>query len=496
MKKVFFTIAAVAASAVGYAGGIATNTNQHAAYQRNFAREASTEADAAYSNPAGLGFMEDGFYISFSAQTAFQERNIESSYPGFGKEPKKFEGKAVAPFVPSLQAVYKKKDWALSLNVAVSGGGGKATYDNGLPSFESQVSNIPLKLSAVAAQSPAMSMVASDKYSVECSMEGAQYIVGTTLGFSYKFTDFFSASAGARVSYALNRYEGYIRDIKINPQAAGGQMVAAPAFFSQMAETLNEQAAQAETAAKQYKDAGDETMSATYAAAAAQARGAAAEMENSAKAAGDKEVECKQTGVGVAPILGVDFKFWRLNVASRYEFATKIELENETEVDGTGMFPDGKKSRSDVPALWALGVNYNFVDNWTLCLGYRYYFDKDAELSNGAQDRIDHGTKEYAAAVEWNICKSFLVSASYLRTQYSLSDGYLTDLNFNQSNNNFGLGLRYTLNDHLNFDLAGFFTDYEDRTKKVEDYAGLGIGGSDTYSRSNFAFALGVNYKF
>jgi hypothetical protein len=130
-----------------------------------------------------------------------------------------------------------------------------------------------------------------------------------------------------------------------------------------------------------------------------------------------------------------------------------------------------------------------------LCLGYRYYFDKDAELSNGAQDRIDHGTKEYAAAVEWNICK-FLVSASYLRTQYSLSDGYLTDLNFNQSNNNFGLGLRYTLNDHLNFDLAGFFTDYEDRTKKVDDYAGLGIGGSDTYSRSNFAFALGVNCKF
>ncbi|MBO5863581.1 MAG: hypothetical protein J6Q59_04860, partial [Paludibacteraceae bacterium] len=83
----------MAASAVSYAGGIATNTNQHAAYQRNFAREASTEVDAAYSNPAGLGFMEDGFYISFSAQSAFQERNIESSYLGFGNEPKKFEGK-------------------------------------------------------------------------------------------------------------------------------------------------------------------------------------------------------------------------------------------------------------------------------------------------------------------------------------------------------------------------------------------------------------------
>ena len=83
MKKIVTTIAASALASAVYAGGLNTNTNQHAAYQRNFAREATTDIDAAYSNPAGTVFMEDGFHLSFTGQCAFQERNIETEYKPF-----------------------------------------------------------------------------------------------------------------------------------------------------------------------------------------------------------------------------------------------------------------------------------------------------------------------------------------------------------------------------------------------------------------------------
>ena len=55
-------------SSLALASGLNTNTNQSAAYLRNVARYASTEADAPYYNPAGTAFMTDGFHISLNSQ--------------------------------------------------------------------------------------------------------------------------------------------------------------------------------------------------------------------------------------------------------------------------------------------------------------------------------------------------------------------------------------------------------------------------------------------
>lgn len=71
-----------------FAGGLLTNTNQHAAFLRMLSRGATTEIDGALSNPAGLAFLpNDGFHMSLSIQSAFQTRNIDASfltYKGFG----------------------------------------------------------------------------------------------------------------------------------------------------------------------------------------------------------------------------------------------------------------------------------------------------------------------------------------------------------------------------------------------------------------------------
>lgn len=66
-----------------FAGGLLTNTNQHVLFLRMLARDASTDIDAVYSNPAGLAFMEDGFHLSFNGQSAFQTRTITSTFAPF-----------------------------------------------------------------------------------------------------------------------------------------------------------------------------------------------------------------------------------------------------------------------------------------------------------------------------------------------------------------------------------------------------------------------------
>ena len=55
MRKLLFSaMLALATASTVHAGGLMTNTNYHIAFDRMFARAATTEIDAAYSNPAGL----------------------------------------------------------------------------------------------------------------------------------------------------------------------------------------------------------------------------------------------------------------------------------------------------------------------------------------------------------------------------------------------------------------------------------------------------------
>ncbi len=47
-----------------------------------------------------------------------------------------FKGKAFAPVIPSFQYAYNKGRWSLQASFALTGGGGKCTFDDGLGSFE------------------------------------------------------------------------------------------------------------------------------------------------------------------------------------------------------------------------------------------------------------------------------------------------------------------------------------------------------------------------
>lgn len=58
MKKLLLISAAtLIVSNSTFAGGILTNTNQHAAFLRMLSRGATTEIDGALSNPARPGFL-------------------------------------------------------------------------------------------------------------------------------------------------------------------------------------------------------------------------------------------------------------------------------------------------------------------------------------------------------------------------------------------------------------------------------------------------------
>ena len=84
MRKFILTSALVLASAgSAVAGGYLTNTNQSVSFLRNPARLATFSLDGAYSNPAGLAWIGEGWHISFTGQNAAQDRDILSTYDFF-----------------------------------------------------------------------------------------------------------------------------------------------------------------------------------------------------------------------------------------------------------------------------------------------------------------------------------------------------------------------------------------------------------------------------
>lgn len=489
------------------AGGLLTNTNQNITFNRNFAREGAIGIDGVYSNPAGIAFMENGFHLSLNIQNAYQTREITSgiSVPSLQGTPffepfklnggdengsKFYKGKAAVPILPSFQAALVKGNWSFQAGFALHGGGGKATFNDGLASFERQVALVPALLYSKGITTTTPS------YSVNSFMRGQQYDFGLQLGTSYKINQHLSAYVGARFNYIYNRYEGSITDISAN---IAGNDVNLYDHFGTQADTYSQMAFYYKMRASEMTDPAAQ---AQFAAAAAQAQAGADQMNQTKEQFADKHLDCTQRGWGITPIIGIDYKNGRWNIGARYEFTTKFNIENDTKVDDTGMFKDGVNTPNDLPGILAVGAQYEFSKSLRAMVSYHYFFDKDARMDKDKQRYLSGNTKEYLGGVEWDITPAITVSAGGQITHYGLGDGkYLSDLSFVTSSYSLGFGAKFKVSKHASLNVAYFWTDYQHFNKEYDQtIAAAGqtvdVHCTDNFTRTNKVLGVGLDIDF
>ena len=543
MKKILFAVVLVLTTGSVFAGGLLTNTNQSAHFLRNPALDATTEIDGVYANPAGLTFLTDGFHLSLSNQSVFQTRTITSTFAPFaannGGDPTKvFKGEASAPLVPSFQLAYKKDRYVISAGFAITGGGGKAVFGQGLPSFEAPVSMLPLSLIANG--------VNTTTYSVDSYMEGQQYIFGFQLNGSYKINDALSAALGMRLNVANNAYVGHLKNIMINPNQPafgalynGSQPVSATKFFTDAATVLSgwstgatsfvaglqpivsggggavlltngtsaglsvTQIAQiqgllgaAGLTPAQIGAINIQTAQGTLSAAAPVFAGKAAAMTKNAASTADKQLDCTQTGWGITPIISLDYHFEGLNLAAKYEFKSSLNIENKTTTDDTGLYPNGVNTPNDIPALLTLGAEYQVCKKLKVSGGYHHFFDSDAKMANDKQQYINGGINEYLLGSEYSITDALLISAGGQVTRTGVSDNYQSDMSYSLNSYSIGFGGAIKITPQLRLNLSYFFTNYSKWTKESTNYNGTILAGTDVYDRTNKVFGIGLDYKF
>ena len=451
-----------------FAGGLLTNTNQHAAFLRMLSRGATFEIDGALSNPAGLAFLpNDGFHMGLSVQSAFQTRNIDASFytyngiamnngspvmvdgkpvPTKSDNPfnKYYKGKAAVPVIPSVFAAYKKGDWTISGFFAITGGGGKASFDDGLPMFDAAAmagifqGSIPGHLTP-GVQSP---LVTPNMYDINSAMDGKQYIYSLQLGLTYKINDWLSAFAGGRMNYFTGGYKGFL-NAHLKEAYGGGELM-------------------------------------------------------------NLELDCDQTGWGLTPVLGVDAKFGKFNIGAKYEFKTNLNIENKTNnlkypdsaESLVGSYKDGVNTPNDIPSMLSVAVAYEFLPVLRASVEYHFYDDKKAGMAGDKQKYLTKGTNEYLMGIEWDVTKQLSLSCGGQITDYGLSDNFQNDTSFSCDSYTLGVGAKVVLSERANLNVGYMWTTYEDYTKTSKNYSGTGLPGTNVYSRTNKVFGLSIDYRF
>ena len=461
MKKItFFAVLFLLAQMV-FAGGLLTNTNQSAQFIRMMSRNASTGIDAVYFNPAGLIKMEDGWHFAVYNQTIFQTKPVDSQFPLLNDGA--YEGTVNVPFFPTAFAVYKMEKWAFSFGFGPNAGGGSATYDRGLPSFEIPISKLPGLISSMG--------VPTTDYDVKMDFEGSSVFWGIQLGATYSINDAIAVSVGARYLPSVNTYKGSIDSIKVNPTHPqinpNGEMMEATDFFG--------------VAAPQYVGLVQK-----------------------------KIVDTKQTDAGITPFIGLNISpSENLNIALKYEMKTKLELENIPQGDDNyseQLFGEGV--RNDLPAILGIGLGYNAGLIETQ-LSYTMYFNKgvtewgpnvrdmviwkDRDPSQIRTREIDKNGMELGLGLQFNVSDNFAFSLGGLYGDMGIADSYQSDFSYSNPSVTGGAGIEWKLTDVLTLDAGFSNTFYKDQTVSFTD-PDVGIY-KETLGKTTMNFAIGVSYS-
>ena len=484
MKMKIFTkfalalVAAMTITTTVFAGGPMTNSNQSASFLRSIARGTSLDPDAVYNNPAGVVFMDNGFHIGINDQMAKQTRTVTSTFAPFamsnGNATKEYVGEVFSPAIPSVHFAWKHNRWAVMVGMGVNGGGGSLEFADGLASFERQFSVLPGAISQLGQQlgqmNPAMA-VSANRYSMDMYLKGNSMTLAFNAGVAFRITDWLSVAAQLRYSTTSNGYEGYMKNIQINPTMAAmglqGDMMSAAQFFTAAGAALG----QLNPALAQ--------QAAVYAAQTA-----------------DHILDVKQKGTSISPVLALAFHKGKWDASVKYEFKMATELEIESEPISAndpvinGIFPNGAKVKSETPALLTAALSRHF-GSVKVTAEWHNYFDKDAQ--NSFSPCITGNTNEYLLGAEWSISDKWLVSAGVQRTALNMDINKYSDMNFVTSSTSVAAGVKYNFSEKVGLNLGIMPTFYDKETAVGQ---ASGINFTDVYHRTSIAWGIGLDLKF
>lgn len=478
MKRLIIAAIAIAMLAAG-TQLFALNKNQSLDYVRTVNRNATTEVDGTFYNPAGLvklkrdGGNDNGFYFHVSNQTILQKKTIEDSDPTvkqFGQDP--YEGTVAAYLFPDVHLAYKMSDKIVFFgNFMPIGGGGGGKYDDGLPMFEeigfSTAKGIAAK---VVEQYAALGIDTTNAkinitgYSSDMAFEGEEFALGFTLGSAYAINDMFSVAAAYRLTRYYLHYSGHAKNM-----AATVQITDMAAYNSEATDQANVAIGQA----------------------------FAGQNEAAWK---DVELDTEAVGYGHTFILGTNVALqvagrdMNIGVSGEYQLETEREYKTDT-LEGSDAvkevleesYKDGKKEKITEPIEFRFGVSYYVIPD-KLMVEYDMTYNLKSQVDHdGAEDEYQN-MMYTGAAVEYRVIDPLLVSLGYAYDSGDKTDKGRTELSYGGVAHHIGTGLEYTVMEDLDLSVGFLHSIYPEATKENSD------GYDQKLGQTSETIGFGVTY--
>lgn len=426
-----------------WAGDYLTNTNQSIGFLRNPSRDAAIDIDGVYYNPAGVSFLDEGWHFQFNWQSPHQKRDSRSSYGQlFGAN---YLNPGTAEADGSVSRLYKGRVHVPiqpSLYLAYNKNDWAFQFGFGIigGGGTCEFKNGVGSFEALVGQMGMTQMGAGfGGYSLDSYLKGKSYFFGTTLAAARKLNEKLSVSLGLRAIYAWNNYDGYIDNITF--RTTTGNIVNVPNNYV---------------------------------------------------------LDCCQTGLGVAPIIGVDYKVNDyVNLAAKYEFRTPITVKADAKNNDAfnqmagqraafANYLDDAETQMDLPGFLAVGVQVTPIEKLRLNVGYHLYLDRDTRQWSKS---LVKDTNEFTLGAAYDLTDCVEISAGYQKTMYDQSEANYSDLSFNLNSYSFGFGVGVKVTDKVKLNAAYFQTNYKDHTLSTQV-------SNITFHRENRVFGVGVDVNF
>jgi len=212
------------------------------------------------------------------------------------------------------------------------------------------------------------------------------------------------------------------------------------------------------------------------------------------------ELDATKTGSGFAGIISLNARLSdKVNAAIRFETATTMEMETETDRNDWSdltaapfnSFADGYEQRRDLPAILAGGLTYQANEKLNLALSGNYYFVEQADQGedDAYDDEYSNGF-EIGTGMDYQISPRVLGSLSYLYSDLGGGPDTFNDFEYALNAHFITTGMRYAATENL--DLTGATGYLFCEEGEVDE----GLFAGSTYNKSVIYFGVGLEASF
>lgn len=471
-----------------------------AEYVRTQSRNASTEADAVIYNPAGLPFMlNGGIYLTVNSVNSFTRKGdsinmwgslgvnsfnrLITPMPNQYQSSTMYLSTLMVPMPTNLSFIFKRDNWAVFADVSILQGMPGATYTQGASTMD----RLLVAYNTVLASR--FSQELASVYSIS-SMKRQEFHIGATVGGSYAFLEWLSASLAFR--YININANTKITQTPLQVVITGG------------------------VAADQYQS--------------------------------PASIDTDVFGSGMGIILGLDFHpLENLTIGSRVEYYPPMVLNKRTnsfianpviaQSGQLNMFCDSiwplvindrlntggvgnifnmalmdPRTRNDIsnkvkatyPLSLSLGLSYRVIPALKLDTSVDLTFPQARDLDGREQNWNPVGYR-LGQSIEWSVVPWAAISAGYSYNDYGLRPDKLTEYDDLLTSHTVGAGCSLRPWDFLTVNVSGSYSFYTTAKQVNYDLMESTILGSrfvyyygwtQKMSRDGWSVSLGVTFSF